>query len=262
MQPIRFISSLAEALPRRATQWIYLCLYVVVFLLGVVFVQRGGAVWVSVGTSLVAAGIAGWVLFLHVWISESRMERLELLRQVGFVGAFSVRSTGIKAQYDTRLRRASTNIDIMGFGLRALRQDYAKDFPVWAARAEVRILLLDPRVPKEDESFADQRDREEGDDPGTIRADVRAFVRAVAPLLRDPNLKFKLRLYRCLPSINLFRIDGELFWGPYLVREASRNLPTFLIDNGGSLFPVLTRHFDAVWSDDQLSQPVPEDWVK
>lgn len=185
MRSRRLKQSLAAAVPKQTSHWLYLMAYVIVFLLGLllVLVHKENTVWVAVGTSLVAAGIAGWVLFLHVWLSQSRMERLELLRQVGFVKAFNIRSVGIKDEYETRLTRVSDKIDIMGFGLRALREDYADRFPSWAAGAEVRILMLDPRFPKEDMSFARQRDLEEGDEIGAIGRDVETFVRKVSPLI-------------------------------------------------------------------------------
>jgi hypothetical protein len=233
----------------------------IIFLVGVVLVQQRSAAWTAVGSSLMAAGMAGWVLFLYVWLSESRAERLEMLRQLGFRCAFPVRSVGIKGQYDKRLAHATSQIDIMGFGLRSLRQDYERQFAAWAACASVRILLLDPDFPTPQCSMADQRDREERDDGGTIRRDVEAFVKAAAPLIREEQAAFKVRLYRCLPTVNMFRIDRELFWGPYLVREASRNLPTFVIAEGGSLFPVLTRHFETIWSDPELSREVPPEWL-
>lgn len=63
-----------------------------------------------------------------------------------------------------------------------------------------------------------------------------------------------------LPSINMFRIDHEMFWGPYLVNPndsisklESRNLPTFLIDDTGFLFDCFTNHFNAIWRDSDKS---------
>jgi hypothetical protein len=149
----------------------------------------------------------------------------------------------------------------MGFGLKKLREDFKAQFPAWAARASVRILLLDPEFPTQQDSVADQRDKEEGDTVGSIRTDVREFVKAAASLIRDKNTRFDVRLYHCLPSLNMFRIDRELFWGPYLVRETSRNLPTFIIADGGWLFPVLMHHFDSIWADPDLSRDVPDEWL-
>ena len=53
----------------------------------------------------------------------------------------------------------------MGFGLNSLRQDYGYAFSRWRDRATVRILLIDPRYPNSENSYASQRDAEEKDDP-------------------------------------------------------------------------------------------------
>lgn len=79
-------------------------------------------------------------------------------------------------------------------------------------------------------------------------------------ILHEPN--FDIRLYRCLPSINFFRIDGDVFWGPYLIRDASRNMPTFLMEKDGKLSQRLINHFDKIWNDDQLSREIPSEWYR
>jgi hypothetical protein len=217
---------------------------------------------VSVGGSIIAAAIAGWVLFLYLWLSQDEIHRMEIIRKFGLIEAFESRAVRIKTEYDTRLDHASNAIDIMGFGLRAFNEDFHQDFAKWADRAKVRILLLDPEFPNEEYSIADQRDREENNDVGDIRRDVRAFVRGCAELLKNRRPNFQIKLYRCLPSINIFRIDDNLFWGPYLIGDVSRNFPTFLLDQRGTLYKRLLDHFDEIWSNEKFSRPVPMEWFE
>ena len=91
---------------------------------------------------------------------------------------------------------------------------------------------------------------------------MKAFARECAPLIRDPQLRFQVRLYKVLPSVNYFRVDDEAFWGPYLMLEPSRNTPTILIKRGGVLYDKLRNHFDAIWSDDSFSRTVPDAWFR
>jgi hypothetical protein len=93
---------------------------------------------------------------------------------------------------------------------------------------------------------------------GSIATDVRAFLQEVETQGLETDERFAVRLYRALPMLNIFRIDDELFWGPYLVRQVSRNSPTFLVGRG-ELFTQLIAHFDEIWSSDELSRPV--DWT-
>jgi Domain of unknown function (DUF5919) len=241
---------------RRLTpqKWVYLLLHVILFILGVLLVREKNAVMSGVGASLVAAAVAGWVLFVWVMASQTQAKRLELIADLGLVDAFSSRAATIKTEYDSRLADARRSIDIMGFGLRQLREDYGGDFATWASKAKVRILLLDPTTPNTKATYASQRDKEEGNPTGSIAGDVKAFLAQTEALrVSNPN-NFEVRLYTALPSINICRVDDSIFWGPYLVRRQSRSTPTFLVKRGGSLFDEFQSHFEAIWSDDQLSR--------
>jgi hypothetical protein len=233
---------------------IYLLLHLVLVLIGVLLVSSGGVVAISAGASLIATGITGWVLFAHVRLNENQRSLINLLTLFGFVKAFSARSVRIRSEYDMRLDKARDRIDVLGFGLRSLREDYRDKFGEWKKRANVRILIIDPDFPTTKNSYATQRDREEKASEGTIRADVEAFLVEKNRLDKiQSKHSFDVRLYKCLPSVNIFRIDDELFWGPYLVGEPSRNTPTFLVRRGGVLYERFLNHFDHIWKDAELS---------
>lgn len=239
----------------RRSRWLnYWLVHVVILLLGILMIVMGGPIVISIGASMAAAGVAGLVLFLYVRFHYQDMEKLERLRAFGFEDAFELRSVSIKPHYDRRLQAAQGAIDIMGFGLKHLKEDYGKDFESWAARARVRILLIDPTSPSKRNSYAAQRCLEEQDEKGSIETSVNAFLEATKALRADPAGAFQVRLFTCLPSVNIFRVDNEMFWGPYLIREQSRNTPTFLVKRRGVLFERLLEHFDRIWNDDKLSK--------
>lgn len=166
----------------------------------------------GIGGSLIAGGIAGVTLFLYVLTTESLKSRLEAFTKAGLLQIFSGRSILIREQYDSRLAKAH-HIDLVGFGLAAFREDHVEHFVGWSHRADVRILLLDPDFPSRQHSLADQRDKEENNSDGRIRRDVEAFERAVSSLSGLNRERFQLRRMRCIPAINLFRIDDDVFWG-------------------------------------------------
>lgn len=235
---------------------IYLLLHIVLVLLGLLTVKWWpGALGSGIGGSLIAAGLTGWVVYVYLLMSERRARLFDAMVKFGLIDLFEARGVRIKAEYDSRLARAGRQIDILGFGLKALREDYRQDFDSWRRRANVRILLIDPEFPRSTLSYARQRDREESDTEGSIRTSVESFVRETQSLCStDVGHSFEVRLYTCLPSVNIFRIDDELFWGPYLIGEQSRNFPTFLVQKGGLLFNILVQHFDRIWNDSQLSR--------
>jgi hypothetical protein len=240
------------------TNWIYILVHFCLILFGFILVGRQDTTAKAIGASLVAAGLAGWVVLAWVLQAKKVSDQIRKVRKFGFLDAFEARSVRIKSQYDARLANASHHIDLLGFGLKTLREDYARDFATWKERVPVRILVIDPEYPQDGRSYADQRDAEERDRVGSIREDVEAFLREVEPLLSQPGgHPFEVRLYRCLPSLNLFRVDSELFWGPYLIHKQSRNSPTFIVQEG-PLFNMLMAHFDAIWFENSLSHSVAD----
>jgi len=256
---MRFMRLTKQAIRRlKSEHWIYLLLHLVLLFIGLLLVVLGGTIKIAVGASLIAAAMAGCVLFLRIWLSQDEIHLWEIHSKFGLIRVFEHRSIAIKHEYDTRLEVAREAIDVIGFGLRSLRQDYWSQFPAWATQAKVRILLLDPEFITAEHSLANQRDKEENDSPGTIAQDVREFARKCSDLLKD-NQNFQVRLYRCLPLVNIFRIDGALFWGPYIVGDVSRNLPTFLTEEGGILYARMLKHFDEIWST--FSRPIPSEWL-
>lgn len=124
--------------------------HIVVVVLGVLFLTAasfhkvlGQGISEGIGGSLIAGGIAGVTLFLYVFTTEGLKSRIEAFAKAGLLKIFSGRSVLIRDEYDTRLAKAR-HIDLVGFGLSALREDYINDFVGWSHRADVRILLIDP----------------------------------------------------------------------------------------------------------------------
>ena len=213
----------------------------------------GPVVGLSLGTGLIATGIAGLVLYLYIRTTFDPQDKLQILTDAGLTNVFRYRSMRIKAEYDRRLEKAR-QIDLIGYGLKAFREDYSEEFIAWSGRAYVRILLTDPDFPSTQHSFANIRDAEENRQVGETRESVLTFEQEVNGLEHLDRTRFQIRRMPTIPTINLLRIDDEIFWGPYLMGEQSRNTPTLLPRRGGFMFDALSRHFDATW---EASAPQP-----
>jgi hypothetical protein len=260
------ITRSAAILVRRAISPIgslWILSHTVLVLLGALFIGNaaiknsiGQGVADGIGGSLIAGGIAGMTLFLYVFATEALRSRIENFTKAGLLTIFPVRSVLIREQYHDRLSGAR-QIDLVGYGLSAFRQDYAADFVSWSHRARVRILLIDPDFPTRETSLSDQRDKEESHPVGQTREDVLAFEQTIANLAGLDRGKFQIRRMRSIPAINMFRIDNVIFWGPYLMNQQSRNTATMLVGRGGFLFDMLERLFEALWSQ-SIPSPIPQ----
>jgi hypothetical protein len=245
----------------------YILLHVVIFLSGVIvtilasWIEQTSnipaAISQALGVSVSAAGIVGWFMALYIRRFENVSNLQNIFGRAGLSNVFEARQVRIKEEYDKRLRTFNQHVDVMGYGLSNFLQDYRDHFLTWAERGQVRILIVDPDFPNSELCFADLRDTEEEDQQGTIVRQVETFLEFYK---RNDTLyhseKFSVRLYKAIPSISFMRIDDALFWGPYLVKKASRNTPTLMTQRGGYLFDAISAHFEAIWADGNLSRPV------
>jgi hypothetical protein len=231
-------------LPARpsATTIIYYLAYAVVIAAGAALTLLHGTIWTAIGTSLIATGAAGSVVYLYIARTDTTREAIEMLSRFGLARIYDRRAAGIREEYAIRLEKARAQIDILGFDLRDFRRDYMSDLGVLAARARVRILLIDPSSPA-----CVMRDREEDQREGVTRQQVEDFVTQFRDRYRpDGNPRLSVRFFTCLPLVNFFRIDDEIFWGPYLVGRAGGNTVTLRV-NRGILYEQLSSHFEKIW---------------
>jgi hypothetical protein len=218
----------------------------------------GNAITAGLGISILAAGVTGLSLMGYIILTDTIRNRITVLQDFGIQDYFDSNTTPIKGEYATRFNSRSRNIDIIGLGLSHLRRDFGENLRGWANVGRVRILLIDPTYPNDQCSLADQRDREERDPLGSIRADVNEWISQTLQLRSDLPTNFQIHLYRCLPTITMARIDDEAFWSPYLMHRGSGSTPTMLVRRGGLLYDVLVDHFDQIWNDSTLSKPIDD----
>ncbi len=237
--------------------YVYFVCHLIILLVGAVVAQLHHPNAISAGVGLMTAAISGTIIGLYVLSTRELASLVNLVRELGFKNAWKGRGVRIRSEYESHLQDLSVQLDILGFGLRALREDFGEDFAEWAGKAKVRVLLLDPDFPTVESSYADQRDAEEQNDCGTIRSDVNRFVNDYRELIDNPNVSFEVRLYRCIPTLNIFRVDNAMFWGPYVVNNQSRNIFTFKIASPSHLFDTFEQHFDDIWQN--YSRPATED---
>ena len=231
---------------------IYIVTHIGIVLLGLVCMlgsQWVGGTWVeatlfALGTSIIAAGVCGLAIWVYISNSDGSLRLLKELDHSGLGWIYPKRAAQIRSEYADRLDKASTQIDILGFGLKDFKRDYMTELGTLSKRARVRILVLDP-----DSAYGPQRDLEENQSQGVIQLEVQEFIDRFKALYQKGSPALQLRKYRSLPEVNIFRIDKDIFWGPYLAERASSNTPTIRVRQGGYMFDALESHFERIWAD-------------
>ncbi|GIF67793.1 hypothetical protein Ais01nite_58280 [Asanoa ishikariensis] len=233
----------------RSMTIVYYLVHALIVAVGAIITMINKPVATAIGTSLIATGAAGAVIYIYLIRTETAREALEMFNVFGLHRIYDRRAAQIRGEYASRLARANSKIDIIGFGLKDFRRDYIAELGALSQKTTIRILLLDPDSP-----LAAQRDKEEGQSVGTIAGEIREFATQFQQHYGKGSPTLSLRLYTCCPMINIFRIDNDIFWGPYFVGRASGNTATFRVRRGAILFDQLQQHFDEVW--DKFSKPV------
>lgn len=169
--------------------------------------------------------------------------------RIAKVAFLNSRSVTIREWYDDRLSRMQRNLDILAWGLASFREDYGGRLAEWSERGiQIRLLLVDPDSPK-GSVLCELQDMLEERTAGSTASDIRTFLAAIKP--RSDGLEVKVSEYH--PGTNIFRVDDEMFFGPYLAGTVSRNAPTGFVLSGYRLYERLSSHFEWMWESAYVS---------
>ena len=162
--------------------------------------------------------------------------------RIAKVAFLNSRSVTIREWYDDRLLRMERNLDILAWGLASFREDYGSSLTEWAANGiRIRILLVNIDS-HEGAVLCEQQDDLEGRNIGSTVNDIATFLTTIKP---QENLDVRVSGFH--PGTNIFRVDDEMFFGPYLAGTVSRNAPTGFVLQGYRLYERLLSHFEWMW---------------
>lgn len=146
--------------------------------------------------------------------------------------------------------QAQKTVDILEVSLKTM-QDI--DDSQWrACKANVRIILLDPRFP-EDRPLACQRDSEEEQTDGQILKEIHEILDRFPPEWLSsedggPPLQ-RVKLAQVMPTVSYFRVDDVAYFAPLLHKQLGHVAIHLRLGKGGKLFEALAKHFETLWND-------------
>ena len=175
------------------------------------------------------------------------------------IALFPGRSVTIRRQYDERLARMEHHLDILAWGLSSFLEDYGDDLADWASKStrRIRLLLVNPDS-REGGVLCELQDKLERRRLGSTADDIETFLATVHPV--EGSLEVRVSDYH--PGINIFRIDSDMFFGPYLAGMVSRNAPTGIVSDGHWLYGTLLSHFEWMWERASVSSRSPDSGSK
>ena len=103
--------------------------------------------------------------------------------------------------------------------------------------------------------FLKQREKEEGKQEGDIRNSINQLVEW-ADNLNNKNYRGKIVVkgYSSMTLDFYWRVDGEVYIGPYWYGIPSQQTITYKFTDNGKGFSVYTNYFEKLWNDSKLTK--------
>ena len=223
---------------------VIILLAVASILLDYFYFQTNNRIWINIGCSLLASGL---VIFLQTVLVNK--ETVDSMQDWKLSKIYTTRMEKNKDS-DPKLESILYKLDGVAFGLKTFRAKQGKVIEDCLRRGvQIRILTMDPNSP-----FVKQREAEENESRGQIKKTIEDLIRWAKELnLRIANTgdetcgRIKVRGYTCMTLDFYWRMDDEVYFGPYWKGKGSQQTVTYKFEKGGEGFSLYTDYFDELW---------------
>jgi hypothetical protein len=198
---------------------------------------------ISVGTSILASSVVVY-LSSHYLFKQSRIK--EIIDTWKLAGIYRTRAE-MNMRANIFLTESKEQIDIIAFGLKGFRETQSSLIEDKIRNGlRLRILTIDPQS-----KFLAQREIDEGEVQGQIKNTIIQLTDWVERIktLSPAQENVELRYYDTLPLDFYFRIDRNLFLGPYMYARSSQQTFSYEFEYGGAGFEYWSTYFEKIWTD-------------
>lgn len=198
--------------------------------------------WISVGCSLIASSL---VIILTALCVERVKDNP--LKEWGIAQIYPSRAV-MNTDCEVSVNNAKYKIDAIGFGFRSYRDQKSKDTEKLLKRGvNFRIITMDP-----DTAFVHQREKEEGEVDGQISNSIRQLVTWADNLNKKKYAgKIVIKGYSCMTLHFYWRVDDEMYTGPYWYGKGSQQTISYKY-GAGKAFNAYSDYFESLWNNQGL----------
>jgi hypothetical protein len=225
---------------------LYLLINIIILLIGYYCIDKGNSmiksdasssnIYVSIGTSLIAAGI---VIFLDLWKKLSINKITEKIKNI-------INESGIQwvskkrdlDKYDVLVENLKDSLDICGYSLGGFFDSFS-DTIKSKDNIKVRVLFVDP-----DSDAAKQRAEIEGKSVVLFKEKFETFKKHFKDVDSVVIKKINIPL-----STMIYRIDDVMFIGPHFYKKQSKSTLTIELAKSKWLFDEYQQEFNRMWDD-------------
>lgn len=215
---------------------------IVSILTDIFIIDTRRSIWISIGCSVLASGL---VILVQEIVSQTKNP----IDDWGLEKIYKTRSEK-NADSDPRLYRIKDRLDVVAFGLKAFRSTHDKEINMLVEKGVmIRILTMNPDP---ENPFLRQREKEECEKEGQIQKGISDLV-SWAKLINDNHKRCGGRIsvkgYKCMTLDFYWRMDDELYIGPYWYGLGSQQTITYKYKKGKQGFDLYSDYFEKLWNN-------------
>ena len=209
-----------------------------------VFVWKStSSIVLNIGCSFIASALVSLVtIFLVERQAINPVDEWKITR------IYSTRAEK-NADSDPQLEKAHYMVDAVAFGLKSFRTKQSKRVEGCLRRGvNFRIITMDPESP-----YVRQRAIEEKETEDQIKHTIEDLIQWADEFnAKGHKGRIMVKGYNCMTLDFYWRVDDDLFIGPYWYGVPSQQTITYRFERGGKGFTTYTEYFDTLWENSEL----------
>lgn len=227
----------------------------IVLLIGICFIlldlfvtKTDTNLWISIGCSLIASALV--IILTDVFVEKVKENPLEAW---GIEQIYHSRSR-MNDDCSISMNNAKYTVDVIAFGLKSFRTQQEKlTKRLLQQGVNFRIITMNP-----DSAFVNQREAEEKEQPGQIQNTIQQLITWADKLNKQSKKgKIVVKGYSCMTLDFYWRVDDDLYFGPYWYGYPSQQTVSYKYGKGKG-FVLYTEYFDKLWNDNELLTTLTE----
>lgn len=198
--------------------------------------------WISIGCSLIASGLV--ILLTAICVERVKTNPLKEWGITNIYPSRAIMNTDCEISVDNAKRQ----VDVIAFGLHSYRDAKTKTTSKLLNRGvNFRIITMDP-----DSDYVYQRANEEGEVREQISNSIKQLIEWADELNRKSKKgKITVKGYSCMTLSFYWRVDEEIYTGPYWYGKRSQQTISYKFTSGKT-FDAYAEYFDSLWENKSL----------
>lgn len=204
---------------------------------------------------------AGWVKGTEIdasGVDRLFLNKIKSINEWGLEKIFRTRAEK-NSESDPLLEKHNVKVlDGIAFGLRSFRTNRKDDVLKCLQNGmKMRLITMNP-----ESDFVKQREIEERVSPGSISSSIYDLITWANELNSQSSKgKIEVKCYNAMTLDFYWRIDNNVYVGPYLYDIISQQTITAKFCKGGKGYKMYTHYFDSLWNNANLCK-YPKNFIK